>query len=306
VEVFFCLILIIVTAAIYEISPEIEAPDDFRASSTLLASAMESYTKSASGILTAIPSSVSYLPLASIVPSSSSDLISFLVPHSPDVLDSYATMRHKLLVKQFEPGSRLGQVEYNFDTSNYSPFFTSEPGKKYATMLQMLQYPFSTGSIHIPPRSDSKTKTTINETPIIDPKYYQCQGGEVDFQIMVAAQAFGHKITTTSPLSLIIVKRVFPPLPENGKNEEQDLSDYVRNHTITDWHPVGTCSMGPPPDRKQSGGVVDARLRVHGVKSLRVVDASIMPLHVSAHIQATVYAIAEKGASMILEDYERA
>lgn len=49
-------------------------------------------------------------------------------------------------------------------------------------------------------------------------------------------------------------------------------------------------------------GVVDERLRVYGVQGLRVIDASIIPLHVGAHIQSTVYAIAEKGASMILED----
>lgn len=51
------------------------------------------------------------------------------------------------------------------------------------------------------------------------------------------------------------------------------------------------------------GGVVDERLRVYGVRGLRVIDASIMPMQISAHLQATVYAIAEKGAHMILEDW---
>lgn len=66
---------------------------------------------------------------------------------------------------------------------------------------------------------------------------------------------------------------------------------------------MGTCGMGG--QRGIEGGVVDERLRVYGVKGLRVVDASIMPLQISAHSQATVYAIAEKGAHMILEDWRR-
>lgn len=227
------------------------------------------------------------------------DRITALIPTAPAASDAYSTLRHKILAERFSPGSNLGQIEFNFDTSNYSPYFVAEPGKKYATMLQMLQYPFSTGSIHIPA---SQTKATMHEKPIIDPKYYQGPGGEVDFQTMVESQAFAHKITTTTPLSSIIVKRVFPPLPTKG---EDNFEEYVRNYTITDWHPVGTCAMGPLAGEEGGfGGVLDARLRVHGVKGLRVVDASVMPLQVSAHIQATVYAIGEKGASLILEDYE--
>jgi choline dehydrogenase len=59
--------------------------------------------------------------------------------------------------------------------------------------------------------------------------------------------------------------------------------------------------MGP---RKDAGSVVDHRLRVHGVKNLRVVDASIMPLIVGANTNAAVIMIGEKGADMIVMDWE--
>jgi len=288
-----------VTTTIYEISTEVPTLDDLRSSPDLLAISMASYATSAEGPLTQIPSSVCYLPFSAVIPTSKLCNIASQISSESKPPCRCTFLRHNILKKRFNPESHLGQIEFNFDTSNYSSHFTPEPGKKYATMMQMLQYPFSVGSIHIPA---STTKTTIQARAVIDPKYYQGDDGEIDFQTMVESQVFSHKITTTAPLSSMIVKRVFPPLPEKGK--EDDLHEYVRNYTTTDWHPIGTCAMGPLPEEGGVGGVVDSRLRVHGINRLRVIDASIMPLHVSAHIQATVYAIAEKGASLILEDYD--
>lgn len=279
------------TATIYEIKDSIASPEMLRYDPALAEEAMKEYTTAQSGVLTAIPSSIAYVPTSKFMPTAT---ITSLSTRAAQIAGQNSS-----LARQFTSPTPLGQMEYNFDVSNYSSYYASVPGKRYATMLQMLQYPFSQGCIHIPARSCDKP-TTVNDKPVIDPKYYEGEGGKIDFEIMVAAQKFGAKICETEPLSQIIIRRVFPPASSAGR-EDEDLAEFARNYTITDWHPIGTCSMGGKAGAEV--GVVDGRLRVYGVKGLRIVDASVMPLQVSAHIQATVYAIGEKGASLILEDW---
>ncbi len=79
---------------------------------------------------------------------------------------------------------------------------------------------------------------------------------------------------------------------------DPQIAEFIRDHADTIYHPVGSCRMGPDPARD----VVDARLRVHGLQGLRVVDASIMPRIVSGNTNAPVIMIAEKAADMIRED----
>ncbi|XP_034936851.1 glucose dehydrogenase [FAD, quinone] [Chelonus insularis] len=75
---------------------------------------------------------------------------------------------------------------------------------------------------------------------------------------------------------------------------------HIRHITMTIYHPVGTAKMGPSTDPE---AVVDPRLRVYGVQSLRVIDASIMPTICSGNTNAPVIMIAEKGSDLIKNDW---
>lgn len=73
-------------------------------------------------------------------------------------------------------------------------------------------------------------------------------------------------------------------------DSEKKLDVRVRMGARATWHAAGTCSMGK---------VVDTEPRVYGVEGLRLVDASVLPIPISAHIQAAIYALSEQAAAII-------
>jgi choline dehydrogenase len=104
---------------------------------------------------------------------------------------------------------------------------------------------------------------------------------EHDLAVLERGMAILTRIMRTAPLSDIIDhtatdKRLGTWLPTANPAE---LREYVRKYVETFYHPTSTARMAPLSD----GGVVDAQLRVHGVRGLRVVDASIFPTIVSGH-----------------------
>jgi choline dehydrogenase len=83
-------------------------------------------------------------------------------------------------------------------------------------------------------------------------------------------------------------------------HSDEEMKRAVLDRCQTAFHPCGTCRLSKSIDQ----GVVDPKLKVHGIKNLRVVDASIIPVIPDCRIQNSVYMIGEKGADLIKADHK--
>ena len=122
---------------------------------------------------------------------------------------------------------------------------------------------------------------------------------DLDRRTNVAAVKAARAIAA-SPSMRGFVKREVKPGP--GNDDDAAVLEFCRNNGATIFHPCGTCAMGPGPAK---GAVVDARLRVHGVQGLRVIDCSVMPTLVSGNTNGPIVAMAEKAVDLIREDARR-
>ena len=115
-----------------------------------------------------------------------------------------------------------------------------------------------------------------------------------DVESMVAGMVLAREIAAQSPLREIVVKELKPGRATDGREElEADL----RRRLMLIYHPVGTARMSDTHEL----AVVDSRLRVHGLRGLRVIDASIMPTIVGGNTNAPTIMIAERGSDLIRE-----
>jgi len=157
--------------------------------------------------------------------------------------------------------------------------------RKFITILPTLSHPWSRGTIHI-------SSADSCDPPVIDPK---CLDKEIDLDILVELFQFIRKVAHTSPFKDIVVKEV---LPGQDMQASKDIREHVAKNLSTTWHTVGSLSMLP----RHLGGVVDTSLKVYGTHNVRIVDLSILPLQISAHTQATAYAIAEQASDIIKQE----
>lgn len=146
--------------------------------------------------------------------------------------------------------------------------------------------PTSRGHIHI------KTPHA-QDAPSISPNYLDTQA---DRQVAVDALKLTRRIVEQAPLARF---RPQEHLPGPAAASDAELLDAAAALGTTIFHPVGTAKMGREDDAR---AVLDERLRVRGIKGLRVIDASAMPAITSGNTANPTMMIAEKGAAMMIED----
>ncbi|MFN7092234.1 MAG: GMC family oxidoreductase [Allorhizobium sp.] len=146
-------------------------------------------------------------------------------------------------------------------------------------------------------RPTSKGTVTIAspdaaDAPLIRPNYLST---DRDIEEVLQGSRLMRRIADARALKGWVEEEVSP---SKAADTDDKLLDYFRHNSGSIYHLCGTCAMGTDPHET----VVDARLRVHGVPGLRIVDASIFPNITAGNINAPTMMVAEKGAAMILED----
>jgi len=141
--------------------------------------------------------------------------------------------------------------------------------------------PWSRGSISL------KSNDPFDQ-PLIQPNLF---GDERDLETLVLGSKFLRRIFETDPIRQYVTGE---HMPGDSVQTDDEWRDYVRNSAIGIYHPAGTCKMGT-----DKAAVVDPQLKVHGVDSLYIADASIMPVIVSGNLNANCMMIGEKCADML-------
>ncbi|KAL4923152.1 GMC family oxidoreductase [Aspergillus undulatus] len=194
------------------------------------------------------------------------DPTTYLDTDTPTTVQAGYALQHELLVEGI---NRIDEAQLEIIWSD-------------GTFVLGLQHPFSRGSVRL-------ASTNPFDAPLADAAFLR---NPVDVQILIAAVKYARKLAASPVLA------AFNPVelvPGPDVTADADLEAYIRGAAESLYHPSGSASVG----KEQLGGVVDEEFRVHGVKGLRVVDASVLPMLPATHIQSSVYAVAEKAAEAI-------
>lgn len=177
----------------------------------------------------------------------------------------------------------------NINDTFWTEYFSQLQGQQVASIMPVLLHPKSMGDVRLRSRNPF-------DPPIINPQYLS---NPHDIKILYEGIRIVKRLINTPPLQSLGAKVHRKPLPACSMFEFDSESYwycYIEHITLTSYHPVGTCRMGPPSD---PSSVVSPQLRVHNTNHLYVIDASVMPSLPSGNINGAITMIAEKGSDII-------
>lgn len=159
------------------------------------------------------------------------------------------------------------------------------------TLSVAMQRPLSRGTVR------PSSRDIFDIPPLVDPRY--CSE-PFDCLVLARALLFNCALVRTRAMAELQPVAQGPYFCPDDLSDQRNVTDsrmleLARQYLATEFHPSGSTAMLP----LDLGGVVDTELRVYGTQGLRVVDAGVMPMVLGAHLQAAVYAIAERAADII-------
>ncbi|XP_028134082.1 glucose dehydrogenase [FAD, quinone]-like [Diabrotica virgifera virgifera] len=175
----------------------------------------------------------------------------------------------------------------------YNTVYKPIANKDVYTLMPLLLRPRSRGWVRL------RNKNPFSP-PLINANYFD---HPLDILTLVEGAKIAINISETQAFKKFGSRLHNIPFPNCRQFEftsDKYWECHIRTISMTIYHPVGTCKMGPTWDRE---AVVDPRLRVYGVGGLRVIDASIMPTIPSGNTNAPTIMVGEKGADLIKEDW---
>ncbi|WP_285734044.1 GMC oxidoreductase [Nocardiopsis sp. ATB16-24] len=178
--------------------------------------------------------------------------------------------------------------QVSFDTNTRRLGYESPPDGHAVCMTPNVPRARSRGRLYL-------TSSDPRVEPALDFRYFTDPDG-YDEKTIVDGLKIARRVAATEPFASWI-KREVAPGPEVQSDEE--LSEYGRRAAHTVYHPAGTCRMGAVDD---DTAVVDPRLRVRGLRGLRVADASVFPTLPTPNPMIMVLALGERAADLIRED----
>ncbi|KAI9929321.1 hypothetical protein ASPWEDRAFT_69425 [Aspergillus wentii DTO 134E9] len=220
------------------------------------------------------------------------ELVGF--PRIDERLQKYPEYREaKAANKGKDPFGPAGQPHFELDfvgmfSSAFQWHYPVPKEGNYMTVIVDLLRPLSEGEV-----------TLNGNNPLVQPNInLNFFGLDLDILAMREGVRWTYDLLTKGAGFKDIVLNEYPW--EMPLDSDEEMKKAVLDRSQTGFHPCGTARLS----KNIGQGVVDSRLRVHGIKNLRIADASIIPVIPDCRIQNSVYMIGEKGADIIKAEHQ--